>query len=195
MTSRLDALNRWLGVTSNLGVIGGFILLAVQMQQNTRALELETARSLNLEAQAAELAVMGDDAATAYAESILRPAQLSPGDLVRLWAYLNGGLQPALNTWIAWNQGSATRENWEAARLSAASSNDSRVSRIIWDEIKDAQLPPGFVTELDEALERSEPFRNDRMVLSVLRKLRALEAPDLEAAAAPSREPSGQIAQ
>jgi hypothetical protein len=36
-----DRLNQWLSLAANAGVIAGFVLLAVQMKQNTEALELQ----------------------------------------------------------------------------------------------------------------------------------------------------------
>lgn len=167
MSSRLDALNRWLVVVSNLGVIGGFALLAVQMNQNTRAIQIESSRALMRETQPTEVAFMGDDVAGAYAIAVLRPADLTPHQLLQVWGYVSAGLAPSRAAWVAWRDGQGSEESWLLARASAAAYIDLRVGRLIWSEIK-AGYPPEFVAEIDQQLALVEPGVNDRALARVL---------------------------
>jgi hypothetical protein len=69
----LDRMNQWLSLTANAGVIAGFILLAVQMKQNTDALQLQNQIELGRGAMTTDIAAMGDSAYIASTVSILEP--------------------------------------------------------------------------------------------------------------------------
>ena len=47
---KLSDLNEWLTLTANLGVIGGIVFLAVEIQQNTAAIETQTYQARAFEA-------------------------------------------------------------------------------------------------------------------------------------------------
>ena len=81
MRTNLDALNKWLLPVSNVGVIAG---------------------------QTAEVAMMGDTLAAAYATAVTQPSEMTREQVGRVWAFMNSGLIAAQNTWLAREAGYAS---------------------------------------------------------------------------------------
>ena len=155
MNSRLDALNRWLGIVSNLGVIGGFVLLAVQMSENTRALQIESTRTIARELQPTDIALMGDDAAAAYMTALRRPADLTEMQFLQLWSYVSAGIGPTHSAWVAWKNGDASEESWILARNWGVGLINFRAGRVMWPMIAPT-YPPEFTAAIDRELAREQ---------------------------------------
>jgi len=85
----LDAVNKWLTLLANFGVIGGLVLVAIQMNFNTETISLQNDLELNRALAAGELAYMGDSTPLAYANAVFRPADLTEAQLGQFWAYLH----------------------------------------------------------------------------------------------------------
>lgn len=114
----LDALNKWLTLLANFGVIGGLVLIAMQMNFTAGTIRLQNDIDLNKGIAAGELAIMGDSAASAFATAVLRPSELS--DIEQLWAYLHNVMLSAQNTWLAYQLGLASEQSWAFAKRQAA---------------------------------------------------------------------------
>lgn len=172
----IDALNRWLTLLSNLGVIAGFVLLAVQLNQNTRALEMQSFSDFSREVAAIEASNMGDSPNVSYAAAIDDPANLTSAQLVDVWAYMNGGLYASLHTWNAYKAGYASEADWALARSSAAAYVESPVGRILWKHAKAQLWPADFAAEVDRELALQERRSSEHMWRAVKEDLRALDA-------------------
>lgn len=67
----------WISVLGNVGVIGGFVLVAIQLNQNSELLRLQM---LDLESQrfsTQEIAMVGEDGAKVWEKVLENPADLS----------------------------------------------------------------------------------------------------------------------
>ena len=111
----LDALNKWLTLLANFGVIGGLVLIAMQMNFNTETIKLQNAIELNRGLAAGELAFMGDTAHTAWTTAVLHPAELTEAQLGQFWAYQHNVLLASQNSWLAYQHGLASEESWAHA--------------------------------------------------------------------------------
>ncbi len=56
----LDRLNQWLSLGANVGIVVGFILIAVQLNLNTEAIRLQNRLDFNRGFAAGEIAFMGE---------------------------------------------------------------------------------------------------------------------------------------
>lgn len=73
----IDGLNKWPTLLSNVGVIGGLMRVAVQINFNTETSRLQNAGDLNRGFAAGELAFMGETAHAATAAALFHPAELT----------------------------------------------------------------------------------------------------------------------
>jgi hypothetical protein len=91
-----DKLAGWLQIVGNLGIIGGLVLVAVQINQNTAITRAElTARSYEAAMQF-NLAMMGENPSAAVAKAATEPSSLTDEDLLVI----------ANLTWNWWNHDS-----------------------------------------------------------------------------------------
>lgn len=169
-----DALNRWLTPISNLGVLAGFILLAVQMNQNTQALRLQYASDFARDAAAAEMAAIGDTPNVSYAAAIDHPSELTTAQLADVWAYVDAGIYAALHVWSAHEAGYASDADWVAARRLGSSYVNFNVGQVIWKHWK-SEFPADFVAEIDRELATSNPKAIQQMWGSIMSDIRKLE--------------------
>jgi hypothetical protein len=126
MSARLDAINKWLTLFSNFGVICGFLLLVVQLRQSNEMIRLQNMIALQQNTTAAEIAFLNDTTAAAWAASVLPPSEVTAEQLAQVWAYVNAGLLGPLNTWSVREAGYATDADWAGARAVAVNYSISR---------------------------------------------------------------------
>jgi len=69
----LDQVNKWLTLLANFGVIGGLVLVAMQMNLTAEAINQQSDIELSRGIAAGELAFMGDSTATAWAIALFHP--------------------------------------------------------------------------------------------------------------------------
>ena len=93
----MDRLNQWLALIANIGVIGGVVFLAVEIQQTSDVINAQTYQARAASAQEMSLAIMDSEHLApllAELESGLFPvdpealAKLDGADRIRLAAYL-----------------------------------------------------------------------------------------------------------
>ena len=112
-----DQLNKWLTPVANFGVIGGLVLVAVQMHFNTDAIRLQNALDNNRGIAEAEVALMdGSNAAEAWMAATLHPAELTESQLAQFWSYLHVLMLTTENTWLAYEDGLAPEQSWLRAK-------------------------------------------------------------------------------
>lgn len=88
----LDNINRWLTLVGNLAVVGGLILVAAQIQQNTEITRAQVANDYYLADMNLELAMMGSNPADAWVKAVYTPDELTPTDAAVLDRYFNYGV-------------------------------------------------------------------------------------------------------
>jgi hypothetical protein len=169
----LDQVNKWLTLVANLGVVAGIVLVAVQLHLNTEAIRLQNAYDLNVGLRSADIALIGDTGAAAYGIALVKPADLTEAQLMQLWSYLDIPGSSALNTWIAYQAGSVSGDDWTSAKSQFISYMNFDAGRIWWKYAK-VDLPPQFAKEIDQALSSSDEHHVERLVQNMMTDLRQL---------------------
>ncbi len=77
----MDGWNAWLQIAASLGLIGGLVLVAVQIQQTRDLARLQLQLEGTLAFQQVEIAMLGESPAEAWAKSIQAPESLSPAEV------------------------------------------------------------------------------------------------------------------
>lgn len=148
---KLDKLNQWLTLAANIGLIAGFVLIALQLQQNTRAIELQ-AISLQTSSQiSGESTFMGEDVASAYAVAALRPSELSEGQVLALWGYLSTTMLGVVSSWDNYQAGIVSKDQWEAQCEFGAIMVNWPFGRVWWEEVKRYYEPP-LIAEIERCM-------------------------------------------
>lgn len=148
-----ERVGQLLQVASNVGVIIGLLLVAVQMRQTSEAIRASRLDVWNLGGVQVDVGIMGDDAAEALATALSQPARLTEGQLYQLIMVQDAYLYTMLAQWQAYRAGQISSDDWALAREAFALTFGTPASRELWKVYKFG-LPDGLVTELDEELRR-----------------------------------------
>jgi hypothetical protein len=186
----VNRVGQWLGIAANLGVVAGFVLLAMQMDQNTKALRNQNAMGTNQTGSNVELAAMGDTGYEAMARAMLRPTEMTDEQILQFWYYVDNVLAGIYNLWIAHRAGLATESEWIEARNSYSYMLDFDAARIVWDRYKMHAFPAAFIEDFDAALQQRNRGSADASVTfqEIIDDIRRL--PGDGTASAPSGERS-----
>lgn len=133
MGTKLEKANQWLMLVTNLGVVAGFILIALQLQQNSQALEIQARAISDSTAVAAEAAFMGENIADAYAVAQLRPSELTDGQMMQVSGYLTTKLVSISQYYYGFKQGLLTEHEWLEARHYYVKEFNFPVARAYWN--------------------------------------------------------------
>jgi hypothetical protein len=87
-----DKTTRWLTLAANLAVLGGLILVAVQIRQNTAITRAQVANDYFMADMQLELAMMGENPAASWLGAVYTPNELTPQDAAVVDRYFNYGL-------------------------------------------------------------------------------------------------------
>ncbi len=82
----------WLQVGANLGVIGGLVLLAVQINQSVEITKAQIVNDYYIADMQLELKMMGENPAKSWTKAIYEPDELSQEDRAVLDRYFNFGM-------------------------------------------------------------------------------------------------------
>ena len=144
-------MNQWLTIVTNLGVIAGFIIIALQLQQNTKALNVQ-ADSLAFSAELATyVALMGENVSEALVTAENQPTALTDTQISEVSGYISTKLAQVDRAFEHYQKGLLTDEKWRLTRQSAIAVLDWPFGRAYWQVVKH-WYGSEFVTEIDRAL-------------------------------------------
>jgi len=173
----LERFGTWLALAANLGVIGGLVLLAVELRQNTQVVRAQAVAGLLSGQTSAETAFMGDDTASAMATAIVTPSALSDEEILKMWAYLNTAVISVEQTYSMYSLGLATEDDRRAAAGKAADWLSFPFGLVWWSEMK-TNFPSDLAADIDAALADRDPAYLERQFEAI--KGRLLELKEAE---------------
>jgi len=86
-----EPVNRWLSLAANIGVIGGLVLVAVQINQNTQITQAQILNDYYLADMELELAMMGENPVESWVKAVYSPDELTDLDRAILDRFFNYG--------------------------------------------------------------------------------------------------------
>ena len=86
-----DTISRWLQITANLGVIGGLILVAVQINQSVEITKAQMINDYHIADMQLEMKMMGEEPIQSWVKAVYSPDDLSEEDRAILDRYFNFG--------------------------------------------------------------------------------------------------------
>ena len=72
-----DRVNSWIAIMANVGILAGLILVAIELNQNTKQLALELEWQVNERMIENNRALLGDNPTPIYVKSIMNPEELT----------------------------------------------------------------------------------------------------------------------
>jgi len=171
----LERFAGWLALVANLGVVGGLVLLAFELRQNTSLLRAQAVTNRLTGQASAETAFMGEDTAAAFAKALEAPETLDDREIVQLWAYLNVSMMAVEQTHSMYTLGLATEEDQRTAIASASGWLGFPFGRIWWNELR-TNFPSDLTAEIDAQLE-ANPDLLLRQFEGIRRAARGLAVP------------------
>ena len=154
---KLDRFGGWLALVTNLGVVGGLVLLAVELRQNTQIVRAQAVTSLLTGQMSAETAFMGEDTAAAFVKALDSPGTMTDEEIVKVWAYLNVAMMAVMQTHSMYSLGLATDQAWETATSTATTWLGFPFGRVWWSELRTG-YPSDLVEAIDAALAGSPHY-------------------------------------
>ena len=161
-----ETVNRWLTLSANVGVIAGLILVAVQIDQNTRIMKAQIVNDYYLADMNLELAMMGDDPAISWTKAVYAPNELNHVDAAILDRYFNYGLVQIGRLRKMHELGMAD-DDWEDRINYLSWHLGNEVGRRWWANYKDGSSGE-FIQMVDDALARGDHKENRRLLDSIM---------------------------
>jgi hypothetical protein len=160
-----DKVNRGLTLAANVGVLGGLILVAFQIHQNTEITKAQIANDYYLADMQLELAMMGDNPANSWTKAIYTPNDLTNEDTAIVDRYFNYGLVQILRLQKMHELGLAD-DDWENRIGYLGWHLGNEVGRRWWAYSKEG-FPDDFIQMVDEVLTMGE-HRDNQDLLDAL---------------------------
>src|SRR5262245_33937523 len=143
-----------LQIVSNVGVVIGLILVALQMSQTSEAVRASRMDAWLFGQVNTELTLMGDHGSAAVTTAITHPADLTEEQLLQFTVYQDAMVSSVLANWQAHLAGQISADDWDRTKASFLIGVVFPAARELWKSYKFG-LPEALVTELDEDIQRN----------------------------------------
>lgn len=162
----MTKINPWLNFAANVGVIGGLVLVAVQINQNTEITKAQIANDYFLADMNLELAMMGDDPATSWVKAVYTPDDINHLDASILDRYFNYGVVQILRLQEMHELGLAP-DDWQERVDYLSWHLGNEVGRRWWAFNKEG-WPEDVVQQIDDVLEGRDYSANQELLNAMM---------------------------
>lgn len=162
-----DRVSRWSTAVSNLAVVAGLVLVAVQIQQNTALTQAQLMNDYFLADMQLELAMMGEDPAASFTKAVFHPEDLTEYDAAVLDRYFNYGLVQ-LRRMREMDQMGLAGEGWQDGIGYLRWHLGNEAGRRWWLQIRGGEPGDAFTAAMDSVLAESDWTSNRALVESIL---------------------------
>jgi hypothetical protein len=105
VSSRVEKINQWLLLVSHAAIVGGLVLVAVQINQEMNVAEVQMFNEATSSRIAQEMTMMGENPASTIAKSLTAPDSLTLAELRVLDAYFIAGVNEIRRTQVLEREG------------------------------------------------------------------------------------------
>ncbi len=167
-----DKLNQWLLLGSHIGILGGLILVGLQIRQEGVLAEAELRAEVSALQVDVQNVVMGEDPSLVLEKAAKDPAALTMAEFYVLDALLINQVVSWLNTKQLSQLGVIPENEWKA-RMERSDYYyfGNPAARAWWEESKSA-LDPEFVTFIEPLMRKTSPKANVEFYDRVINRLR-----------------------
>ena len=141
----VEKLNQWLTLLANVGVLAGIVFLAVELQQNTQELKLQSYQAWQAANNEINMTIADLDLAAVVSAGHEDSTKLSRENYIAYAMFHMSLLQMAQSTHYLYLQGSLDEELWRSEMDRAVGVLSLPGVRQWWEAGGRTQLAPGFV--------------------------------------------------
>ncbi len=163
-----DKVNRRLTLAANVGVLGGLVLVAFQINQYTQITKAQMTNDYFLADMQLELAMMGDDPASSWTKAVYTPNDLTNEDAAVVDRYFNYGMVQVQRLQKMYDLG-LVDEDWKDRIGYLGWHLGNEVGRRWWAFSKET-LPDDLVQTVDEILASSEDRYNQDLLDALMQQ-------------------------
>ena len=162
-----EMISRWLTLAANIGVLGGLILVALQLNQNIEIAKAQLTNDYYLADMQLELGMMGEDPIRSWIKAVYSPDEMSPEDAAVVDRYFNFGMVQLNRLRKLKDLGLADDDllNERVGYLQWHLGNE--VGRDWWSTSRQF-YPADFVKAIDNVLENDDYGSNKQLLDSIL---------------------------
>jgi hypothetical protein len=161
-----DKTTRWLTIAANLAVLGGLILVAIQIRQNTAITRAQVANDYFMADMQLELAMMGDDPAASWIKAVYTPSELTPLDAAVVDRYFNYGLVQ-IQRLQRMNELGLADDRWQDRINYLRWHLGNEVGRRWWGQAR-RDFSAEFAAQVDSVLAQDRAASDNRVLLDAL---------------------------
>jgi hypothetical protein len=161
-----DKTTRWLTIAANLAVLGGLILVAIQIRQNTAITRAQVANDYFMADMQLELAMMGDDPAASWIKAVYTPSELTPLDAAVVDRYFNYGLVQ-IQRLQRMNELGLADDRWQDRINYLRWHLGNEVGRRWWGQAR-RDFSAEFAAQVDSVLAQDKAASDNRVLLDAL---------------------------
>ena len=143
--NRIESLNQWLTLMANIGVLSGIVFLAVELQQNTHQLKLQSYQAWQAVNSEINMAITDPELSAIVSSGHKGSTKLTKDNYIAYAMYHMSLMQMAQSTHYLYLQGAIDEELWRAEINRAALIVSLGGVRQWWDAGGKTQLAPSFV--------------------------------------------------
>ena len=156
---KMEPLNAWLGLAGNVAVLLGLVALAIEINANTKALEVQISEQTFANRQEFLLTSAGNvDFQTLYAKSLLSPSELTPSELWGAAALLTSRLAHTERSFSNYKDGLITEDEWKADLSAVSYYLGGPFGQVFWSNEREYYLgdESGFAEAVDAELAKGK---------------------------------------
>ena len=153
MKMNLQNISNWLSITTSLAVIGGLILIAYELNQNSDLARVALINDGNVSENGLWQAIMNEAPNDVIAKSVECPERLTYSDYVVLDSYLFTALNIVYRNYEIAKEGLFTQSDWKAEVEGYANWYlTDEFSRTYWDKVGKFYFDSKFSDYVDKQL-------------------------------------------
>ncbi len=148
-----DRVNRWLTLAANFGLLGGLVLVALQLNQTSQLARTQLVNEVSITNTQLWAGLMGEDPSEAIANSIENPSEMTFADFMVADAYLYTAMNMFHRNYLLAREGMFDERDWHLSIDSLGTwFLGNEFGRAWWNEEARLFFEPDFVAYIDQHL-------------------------------------------
>ena len=168
-----ERINSWVSLLANIGILLGLVLVAVELNQNTKQLALELEWQVNQKMFENNRDLMGDNPTPIYAKSVLRPQDLTYEEFQVAVALIINFLNVWEDRYYLYEKGLSSDQDWkDYVDSDIGFTLGNQFAQQVWRTSK-SMFEPELVEYVDEKLSSVDTKASYQWYLDTLKNIPA----------------------
>ena len=158
---KLEKLNTWLTFAGNIAILLGLVAVAIEINDNTRAMRAQELGALEEMDQNLQIAVLDQQFMRVWAKSLTEPERMNLDEILVATEFIVIFLNNLERAQSAYLAGVITEDDWHERLFTAPVFLGTKFGQTVWKNIQtDYSNRPGFLDSVNQSL-KSSPVKPD----------------------------------